>query len=64
MNELEAHLSKLDANHKALSEAVDSKDDSKMQLQIDEATSAVDAMTKGAFKTIKPQLAPSLVNGT
>lgn len=56
VNELQAHLSKLDAHHKALSEAVDSKDDSKMQLHIDEASSAVDAMTKGAFKTIKPQL--------
>ena len=62
MNELKAHSSKLDAYHKALGEAVDSKDDNKMQLQIDEANSAVESMTKGAFKTIKPQLVPSLVH--
>ena len=57
VNELEAHLTQLTEVHKALSEALDSNDDDRISQQVDDASKAIDAMTKGAIKTIKPQLA-------
>ena len=61
MNELNAHIEKLDAKEKSLSEDLEAQDDALLQLEIEDANKAVQAMTQGAFKTIKPQLVPSLI---
>ncbi|CAE7035031.1 TNC [Symbiodinium sp. CCMP2592] len=56
VNELRAHLTKLTEMQKALSDAIDANDDSQISQQVQDASKAISNMTKGAFKTIKPQL--------
>lgn len=59
--ELNDHWNKLEQAHLGLGEALKAEDDEQINLQVTEAGKVIDAMVKGAFKTIKPQLVPCLV---
>ncbi|CAE7223124.1 unnamed protein product, partial [Symbiodinium sp. CCMP2456] len=54
--ELNDHWNKLEQAHLGLGEALKAEDDEQINLQVTEAGKVIDAMVKGAFKTIKPQL--------